>query len=92
MTGSFWCAKSHGYMPRYRALACSPAKAGVQTGLPPSRENKEVRASLAFELAHQHAYGGVDVAVRVAQFLDLAHRMDYRRVIAATEFAANLGE
>ena len=31
--------------------ACFPAKAGIQSGLPPSRENKEVRAIITREFA-----------------------------------------
>ena len=44
------------------ALKCSPAKVGVQTGLPPSRENNEGKR-LAFQLAHQHAHSGIDIAI-----------------------------
>ena len=39
--------------------ACSPAKAGVQTGLPPSRENKEGAEGLV--LATTPAEAGVQL-------------------------------
>jgi len=46
----------------------------------------------ALELADQAAHRTIDLMIAAAQFLDAAHRVDHRRMIAAAELAPDLGQ
>ncbi|PAV66171.1 hypothetical protein WR25_02116 [Diploscapter pachys] len=47
---------------------------------------------LSFQFPHQRPHRRVDIAVLIAQFLDLAHRVDDGRMVAPTELAPDLGQ
>ncbi len=72
-------------------LADPPRRLSLRAGAS-TRTRTDVSPSSAFELASQQANVGVELGVAGAQLLDLTNRVNDRRMVAAAEAAADIGQ